>query len=637
MTGARFPEPVTSGSLPAVNDRQSEEGNFPPVRYSRVFVTSPRVSDRNQLFSSSVSLSVDGLGKLRAGETGAENRTSKYEIISQHLYALKRSLSGSDVTLFALDSEKSQATHTRQARENTSTMVVLITVSLVTIAVALVAVLMFVSRLGFRRSAYKSGSLEEQPKTTAVGAPGPKPWPILGSLHLLGQHDVPFEAFTALSKVYGDIYSITLGSTPCVIVSSFKLIKEVLITKGSHFGGRPDFIRFNILFGGDRNNSLALCDWSDLQKTRRSIARAYCSPRFASIHYDNLDVVGCGEVKEFLGELHRMTAASGGRQIYVKPVIQAACFNMFSQYMCSKRFSYDNEESRRIVRTFDEIFWEINQGYAVDFLPWLLPAYQGHMKKLAQWSIQIRQFILSSIIEEHQQTINLSEEPRDFTDALLMHLEEDPNMNSQHIIFELEDFLGGHSAIGNLVMLSLAAVARNPDVAMRIRSEVDSTTGGTRGISLFDKATMPYTEATILETLRTASSPIVPHVASQNTSIAGYTVEKGTVVFLNNYELNIGDQYWSNPQLFQPERFLSKEGNVTKPEYFIPFSTGKRMCIGQRLVQGFSFILLASIIQHFDVSADQNTEIRTYPACVAVPPDTFPLIFTPRDCSRTAV
>nr|CAD7611020.1 unnamed protein product [Timema genevievae] len=118
---------------------------------------------------------------------------------------------------------------------------------------------------------------------------------------------------------------------------------------------------------------------------------------------------------------------------------------------------------------------------------------------------------------------------------------------------------------------------------------------------------------------------------------SGYTVEKGTVVFLNNYELNIGEQYWSNPQLFQPERFLSKEGNVTKPEYFIPFSTGKRMCIGQRLVQGFSFILLASIIQHFDVSADQNTEIRTYPACVAVPPDTFPLIFIPRSCSRTAV
>lgn len=84
--------------------------------------------------------------------------------------------------------------------------------------------------------------------------PGPKPLPILGSLHLLGGYDSPFEAFTALSKTYGDVYSISLGSAECVVVNNFKLIKEVLITKGADFGGRPDFIRFHKLFGGDRNN-----------------------------------------------------------------------------------------------------------------------------------------------------------------------------------------------------------------------------------------------------------------------------------------------------------------------------------------------------------------------------------------------
>lgn len=85
-------------------------------------------------------------------------------------------------------------------------------------------------------------------------APGPRPWPIIGSLHLLGQHDSPFKAFTELSKVYGDVFNITLGATKCIVVNNFNLIKEVLISKGSHFGGRPDFIRFHLLFGGDRNN-----------------------------------------------------------------------------------------------------------------------------------------------------------------------------------------------------------------------------------------------------------------------------------------------------------------------------------------------------------------------------------------------
>jgi cytochrome P450 family 307 subfamily A len=124
-------------------------------------------------------------------------------------------------------------------------------------------------------------------------------------------------------------------------------------------------------------------------------------------------------------------------------------------------------------------------------------------------------------VDRHRRTIDSSAEPRDFTDALLIHLREDPNLSWEHIIFELEDFLGGHSAIGNLTMLALAAVARNPEVGERIQKEVDAATGGLRNVNMFDKPVMPYTEATILETLRSSSSPIVPHVASQDTSIAG--------------------------------------------------------------------------------------------------------------------
>lgn len=92
------------------------------------------------------------------------------------------------------------------------------------------------------------------PNKKSSTAPGPKPWPIIGSIHLLGQHETPFQAFTELSKIYGDIFSINLGTVPCVVVNNLPLIKEVLVTKGADFGGRPDFMRFHKLFGGDRNN-----------------------------------------------------------------------------------------------------------------------------------------------------------------------------------------------------------------------------------------------------------------------------------------------------------------------------------------------------------------------------------------------
>lgn len=143
------------------------------------------------------------------------------------------------------------------------------------------------------------------------------------------------------------------------------------------------------------------------------------------------------------------------------------------------------------------------------------------MTRLSSWSQDIRQFILSRIIDSHRASLDLNAPPRDFTDALLLHLEEDDTLSWQHIIYELEDFLGGHSAIGNLVMLALGNVAQRPEVARAIQEEILAVTGGVRKVSLADKPLMPFTEATIWETLRVSSSPIVPHVASSDTSIAG--------------------------------------------------------------------------------------------------------------------
>nr|QST15038.1 CYP307A1 protein [Diaphanosoma celebensis] len=463
--------------------------------------------------------------------------------------------------------------------------------------------------------------------------PGPVAWPVIGSLHLIAKYDVPFEAFTALSNIYGDIFSITLGTTPCVVVNSFPLIKEVLITKGPHFGGRPNFIRYDILFGGDRDNSLALCDWSDLQKARRSLARHYCHPRMSSMQFETLSNVLTLESSYMAQELSKISDPIHPKPVDLKPVLLSMCANVFTHYMCSSRFAYDHADFQNIVRLFDQIFWDINQGYAVDFLPWLLPAYKGHMQQLTKWGQDIRQFIMHYIIDEHRQTLDKNNQ-RDFTDALLAHLEHELDsgvsfLNWNHALYELEDFLGGHSAIGNLLMRAVGELCQNPAVMKNIQDEIQRTTGGERPVVLEDRPLMPYTEAAILETLRLSSSPIVPHVAMQDTCIAGYDIKEGTMVFLNNYELNVSSDYWEQPLVFDPSRFI-KNGKIVKPEYFIPFSTGKRACMGYRLVQHVSFVALATLLQSFDVSVPNADKIQLPKACVAVHPDAFHVVLTPR-------
>ncbi|BFF97477.1 cytochrome P450 307a1 [Drosophila madeirensis] len=482
-------------------------------------------------------------------------------------------------------------------------------------------------------------------------APGPKPWPIIGNLNVLDKYrDNPFAGFTELAKIYGDIYSLTLGHTRCLVVNNLELIREVLNQNGKVCSGRPDFLRYHKLFGGERSNSLALCDWSQLQQKRRNMARRHCSPRESSSFYMQMSQIGCEEMEHFIREIDAKMLP--GQPFDVKTMLLRACANMFSQYMCSQRFDYDDEEFHKIVLYFDEIFWEINQGHPLDFLPWLRPFYQRQLNKIVNWSSTIRKFILDRIISHRELDIDVDEPDSDFTDALLKSLVEDKDVSRNTIIFMLEDFIGGHSAVGNLVMLALAYIAKDPQVGSRIQAEVDAITDkGQRRINLLDMNRMPFTMATIFEVLRYSSSPIVPHVATEDAVISGHGVTAGTIVFINNYVLNKSPENWQQPHQFEPQRFLEESNEGRRDSrgsdsgiesdrkefqlrknipHFLPFSIGKRTCIGQNLVRGFGFLLLANLLQSYNVSSEDPSTISITPASLALPAKCFPLLLTRR-------
>ncbi|XP_064540892.1 cytochrome P450 307a1-like [Drosophila montana] len=170
-------------------------------------------------------------------------------------------------------------------------------------------------------------------------------------------------------------------------------------------------------------------------------------------------------------------------------------------------------------------------------------------------------------------SIYVDEPDIDFTDAHLKSLIENKNVSRNTIIFMLEDFIGGHSAVGNLVMLALAYVAKDPVIRKKIQCEIDCVSESSqRTITLHDMDKMPYTMATILEVLRYSSSPIIPHVATEDTSILGYGVTSGSIVFINNYVLNMSHKYWKDPDRFQ--RFLEVTSSVSMP----PKCHDKRRC-----------------------------------------------------------
>lgn len=105
-----------------------------------------------------------------------------------------------------------------------------------------------------RPSAKKSAAHDASALSEYQRPPGPKPYPIIGNLACLDGYEVPYQAFGVLAKRFGPIISLQLGSVPSVVVNGIDNIKEVLITKSSHFDSRPNFRRYHDLFSGNKQN-----------------------------------------------------------------------------------------------------------------------------------------------------------------------------------------------------------------------------------------------------------------------------------------------------------------------------------------------------------------------------------------------
>lgn len=231
-----------------------------------------------------------------------------------------------------------------------------------------------------------------------------------------------------------------------------------------------------------------------------------------------------------------------------------------------------------------------------------------------------------------------------FLDFILRHyLENRTLMTWDEALYEIADLVGGNSAVANLLVRLLGHLALNPAVqeqlyeeavsALPVGCQTSSSSSESEPqvpITLKEQSHMPLTNAAIMETLRLASSPIVPHLARYDTSIAGYFIPKNTMVLFNVYHLNLSPKLWpghDDPLAFRPARFVTPEGNVMKPDYFFPFSHGRRSCLGYKMVNTVLFSTVANLLVNYRVEVgspenrDKMTEMLKPRGSIALPCD----------------
>lgn len=141
-----------------------------------------------------------------------------------------------------------------------------------------------------------------------------------------------------------------------------------------------------------------------------------------------------------------------------------------------------------------------------------------------------------------------------------------------------------------------------PEVQTKVQNEIDTVVGRQRTPSMTDKNQMPYTQAVLQEILRVGNilSANFARLVTKDAEIGGYKISKGTHIVPQLSVSNMDDDVFDNPTEFNPEHFLeSDKTTYKKVEEFVPFSVGKRACLGEGLARMEIFLILTSILQKF--------------------------------------
>jgi phenylacetate 2-hydroxylase len=165
---------------------------------------------------------------------------------------------------------------------------------------------------------------------------------------------------------------------------------------------------------------------------------------------------------------------------------------------------------------------------------------------------------------------------------------------------------------------------------------------GTAWDRLVEEPQFRYLRALVKETLRVSTMPIsLPRQTVKEITLRnGVVIPPKTVLLLNSYAANFDPNHYSNPDAFDPTRYLDSQGDHDLPHF--SFGAGMRMCAGAHLVNRELLIACSRLIlafrilpsvhdRHLFVSDPQ--EIYKRPSVMVMPVPEFRVRLVPRDRS----
>ncbi|XP_049613558.1 cytochrome P450 2K1 isoform X1 [Syngnathus scovelli] len=464
-------------------------------------------------------------------------------------------------------------------------------------------------------AAWSSASRSSEPRREEP--PGPRPLPLLGNLLQLDLHK-PHRTLLEMSKKYGPVFTFRMGPNTVVVLAGYKTVKEALVEYAEEFGEREPIQtakEVKLSHGVLWNNGDS---WKEMRRFTLSNLRDFgmgkkaCEDKIVEECQHLLDVF-----KNFRGDLISstyvpasklmMSVLVSGEAFDTQQPLTYAVSNIICSLVFGSRFRYDDPAfTARVARTSRSI--QLLGGPSMqlyNMFPWLGYWFYSGSRELRSLAMANRKQA-TELIQGLKETLN-PQSSRGLVDAFLIRQQQQEDsgdvghFHNTNLLMTVSNlFSAGTETTSTTLRWALLLMAKYPHVQEKVQDELRQVIGG-RQVQLEDRKNLPFTNAVIHETQRLGDIiPMsIPHRTSRDVTFRGYFIKKGTIVYPLLTSVLHDESEWEKPTSFHPQHFLDKDGKFVKPDAFMPFSAGRRVCLGESLARMELFLFFVTLLQHF--------------------------------------
>ncbi|KAJ0978984.1 hypothetical protein J5N97_014458 [Dioscorea zingiberensis] len=470
--------------------------------------------------------------------------------------------------------------------------------------------------------------------------PGPRGYPLLGALPLIG--DAAHASLAAMAKRYGPIMHLKLGTRSVVVASTTSAARTFLTALDLQFANRPT-ATMNAKEAAYNGDDMVFSNYNPRWKLLRRLSTLHMLGGKAFAKWAN---VRRSEVTHMLKSMHESGMA--GKPVVVPEMLVCATANIIGRVMLSQRvFSSADAE----LCKFKDVLKELMSGAGMfnigDFIPgigWM--DVQGVKAKVMKGHARMDGMI-KRMLAEHAATAKEREGNPDFIDLILASELQDEDgekltdVNIRGLLANM--FTAGTDTSSIIVEWALAEMIKNPTILKNLQSEMDIVIGRDRPLEESDIPDLPYLQAVCKEALRLHSStPLsIPHFSFEPCDVEGYHIPANTRLLINIWAIGRDPNVWESPLEFDPTRFLPGGKAVNIEPHgadfeMIPFGAGRRICVGKQAGIVFVQYFLGVLVHAFDWQMPEGEEIDLKETPGLVLPKAVPIkaFVTPRLASK---